>query len=144
MMRVHRKVTDTDSKMWCQGGAAELAPGCRPFEGMELGVMPMLQKSWDRRLRGEGERQAWPTMCSDLGLYLSAGTGVSGLTQSWERRVTARPPFRRPVSHSQPSSRVAILWGQRSCKNQIVVTFSFFWLFLRNHTTTNILLLSHI
>lgn len=53
-MRVHRKVADTDSKMWCQGGAAEHAPGCRPFEGMEPGVTPMLQKSWDRRLRGEG------------------------------------------------------------------------------------------
>ena len=55
-MRVRRKVADTGSKIWCQGGASECTPGYRPFQRMELGVTPMFQKSRGGRLR-EGWRE---------------------------------------------------------------------------------------
>lgn len=63
-MRVSNKLADTGSETRCQGGASECSSGYRPFQRMELGVMPVSERSWGKRL-GEEQREARQTAYMD-------------------------------------------------------------------------------
>lgn len=110
---------------------------------MENGIGSYTHVSEGREREGwetDGEKGGVTNLVHCEGHCLTAEAMDPGLAQQSRER---QPPFRRPASHRQTSSRVGILWGPKASlwKPKSQWLFSFIWLFLRNHITTNILLL---